>query len=91
MKITNSINNHVMAKAASSASKVTTDTAVQGLKQTTEVNRKADNFVNISDKLAPTSDIDMDKVNRLSALLAEGKLSLDLDILTDSIVEMHRR
>ncbi len=51
---------------------------------------KADNFVNIS-KLDTSSDIDMDKVNEVSALLADGKLELDLDVLSDAILEMHRR
>lgn len=56
-----------------------------------EASAKSNNFVNINSKLASSSDIDMDKVNAVSALLADGKLNLDLDILSDAIVEMHRR
>ncbi len=50
----------------------------------------ADNFVSIK-KHAASSDIDMNKVNEISALLADGKLELDLDILSDAILEMHRQ
>jgi len=84
------MNNNVISTATSNATK-TTDTPIQNLTKAPKINKHEDSFVSINSKVTPTSDIDMDKVNQVSALLAEGKLSLDLDVLTNSIVEMHRR
>lgn len=52
---------------------------------------KADNFFDINNKLSSASDVDMEKVNQVRELIAEGNLSLDLDVLSDAILEMHRR
>jgi len=89
MKITNIPIRQTMTTANSTKvveSKPTSTPAVQA-----DASAKSDNFVSINSKLASSSDIDMDKVNEISALLADGKLNLDLDILSDAIVEMHRR
>ncbi|WDE08440.1 flagellar biosynthesis anti-sigma factor FlgM [Thalassomonas viridans] len=52
---------------------------------------KADNFFDINNKLSSASDVDMEKVNQVRELIAQGNLSLDLDVLSDAILEMHRR
>lgn len=55
-----------------------------------EYTTKADSFVSIY-KPDASIDVDMNKVNEISALLADGKLELDLDVLSDAILGMHRR
>lgn len=88
MKITNSpIRQAITAAGTAKAteSKLTKTAPVK-----TESTAKADNFVSIN-KPDASSDVDMNKVNEISALLADGKLELDLDILSDAIMEMHRR
>jgi flagellar biosynthesis anti-sigma factor FlgM len=40
--------------------------------------------------LTSTSDIDMDKVSAIRQALAEGNLPLDMDALSNAIMEMHR-
>ncbi|MGN5184644.1 flagellar biosynthesis anti-sigma factor FlgM [Aeromonas veronii] len=42
-------------------------------------------------ELATTSDVDMDKVNRIRRPSAKGKLELDMDALGQAILDMHRR
>lgn len=42
-------------------------------------------------ELATTSDVDMDKVNRIRQAISEGKLELDMDALGRAILDMHRR
>lgn len=88
MKVTNSpIRQAITAAgtAKTAESKLTKTTPVKA-----ENTAKADNFVSIN-KPDASSDIDMSKVNEISALLADGKLELDLDVLSDAIMEMHRR
>ncbi|WP_281560380.1 flagellar biosynthesis anti-sigma factor FlgM [Thalassomonas sp. RHCl1] len=52
---------------------------------------KVDNFLDINNQLASSSDVDMEKVNQVRELIAEGNLTLDVDVLSDAILEMHRR
>lgn len=52
---------------------------------------KVDNFLDINNKIASSSDVDMEKVNRVRELITQGNLTLDLDALSDAILEMHRR
>lgn len=40
--------------------------------------------------LTSTSDVDMQKVEQIRAAIAEGRLELDLDALSQAIVELHR-
>uniref|UniRef100_UPI003B9F917B flagellar biosynthesis anti-sigma factor FlgM n=1 Tax=Aeromonas jandaei TaxID=650 RepID=UPI003B9F917B len=42
-------------------------------------------------QLATTSDVDMEKVNRIRQAISEGKLELDMDALGQAILDMHRR
>ncbi len=88
MKITN-IPIRQTTTAAGTAKTVESKQARTATAQT-ENTAKADNFVSIN-KPDTSSDVDMDKVNEISALLADGKLELDLDILSDAILEMHRQ
>ena len=41
--------------------------------------------------LSTTSDVDMDKVNQIRQAISEGRLELDMDALSQAIVDMHRR
>lgn len=40
--------------------------------------------------LADTSDIDMSKVDSIRQAISDGSISVDLDVLSQAIVEMHR-
>ncbi len=40
--------------------------------------------------LATSSDVDMKKVEQIRTAIAEGRLELDLDALSQAIVELHR-
>ena len=42
-------------------------------------------------QLASTSDVDMEKVNQIRQAISEGKLELDMDSLSQAILDMHRR
>ncbi|QXB56343.1 flagellar biosynthesis anti-sigma factor FlgM [Aeromonas sp. FDAARGOS 1415] len=42
-------------------------------------------------ELASTSDVDMEKVNRIRQAISEGRLELDMDALSQAILDMHRR
>ena len=42
-------------------------------------------------QLASTSDVDMTKVNQIRQAISEGKLELDMDALSQAILDMHRR
>ncbi|MGY3944544.1 flagellar biosynthesis anti-sigma factor FlgM [Aeromonas tecta] len=42
-------------------------------------------------QLASTSDVDMEKVNQIRQAISEGKLELDMDALSQAILDMHRR
>lgn len=40
--------------------------------------------------LAETSDTDMSKVDSIRQAISDGSISVDLDVLSQAIVEMHR-
>ncbi|MFM5719423.1 flagellar biosynthesis anti-sigma factor FlgM [Aeromonas caviae] len=42
-------------------------------------------------ELASTSDVDMEKVNQIRQAISEGRLELDMDALSQAILDMHRR
>lgn len=42
-------------------------------------------------QLASTSDVDMEKVNQIRQAISEGRLELDMDALSQAILDMHRR
>jgi negative regulator of flagellin synthesis FlgM len=42
-------------------------------------------------QLATTSDVDMEKVNQIRQAISDGKLELDMDALSQAIMDMHRR
>lgn len=49
-------------------------------------------FVNQArSQLATTSDVDMEKVNQIRQAISDGKLELDMDALSQAILDMHRR
>lgn len=47
-------------------------------------------LTSLADDLDATSDVDWDKVNEVKNALANGDLNIDLDSLSQAIMEMHR-
>jgi negative regulator of flagellin synthesis FlgM len=41
--------------------------------------------------LAQSSDVDMDKVNKIRQAISDGQLSLDPEKLAEAVLDMHRR
>lgn len=42
-------------------------------------------------QLSVTADVDMEKVNKIRQSISEGKLELDMEALSQAIMDMHRR
>ncbi|MFQ2270011.1 flagellar biosynthesis anti-sigma factor FlgM [Aeromonas enteropelogenes] len=56
-----------------------------------KISTTAQSVTQASALLSTTSDVDMDKVNQIRQAISEGRLELDMDALSQAIVDMHRR
>jgi len=85
------LNTQTLNTAEKSAGVGAVKTAGENATQVKTFANKGDNFFDINNKLSSASDVDMEKVNQVRELIAQGNLSLDLDVLSDAILDMHRR
>ncbi len=51
----------------------------------------ANNYIELNNKIAATSDIDLAKVNEIRDQLKNGDLKLDIEKLSEAIIAMHRK
>lgn len=74
------------SEAAKKTEKTTTTTSVKApASEETELT-----LTSLSDDLDAASDVDWNKVNDVKNALANGDLNVDLDTLSQAILDMHR-
>ncbi|MGL5949674.1 MAG: flagellar biosynthesis anti-sigma factor FlgM [Aeromonas sp.] len=61
------------------------------LAEASTISSTAQSIAQARTQLASTSDVDMDRVNEIRSAISEGRLNLDMDALSQAILDMHRR
>lgn len=91
MKITRTELPHVQAPLHRKQNNTPAQVEVLAHKADAQISSTAQVVNQARAQLATTSDVDMEKVNRIRQAISEGKLELDMDALGQAILDMHRR